>query len=492
MKKVSFYMFSFHRVFGTLISVFFFMWFVSGLVLIYHPYPNVTDEQLYEKKETLPSSLPDIQEYIKRIPQPVKQVKVHQFQDQTLISFITADSTYTYCADTLQKEKKITFAFLEQTAKEWIKAPIIQVDTLHTLEQWVLYSRYERALPIYKFYFDDKEKHQLFISGRTGEVQQLTDAEGRFWAWVGAIPHKFYLPFIRKDVDIWKTSVSVGGLFCLLAASTGLYLGIYAVVKRYRHKKKFESPYRKRGYRLHHITGLLFGIFLVTWGISGLVAMQRIPQWMINTHGNYIFNPAKMWGKKPLPIEAYKLDYRKLKETYPDLKEVIWKHFREIPVYFIVAGTHEYLIDASCPSEVKELFIPKKTIVEGIRQIHGKDALFHLSLMEKYDEYYLSRKGTLPLPAYKIVVDDADHSRYYISPKTGYIRYLNKNKMVKKWLFSGFHYLNIQCLLEKPALWTFLIWLLCIGGATVSATGIWLGVQHTKRKTKQLFRKNQP
>lgn len=482
-------MFNLHRVFGTIISLFFFMWFVSGLILIYHPYPKVTDEQLFEKMETLPASLPDIQDFLERVSEQPKKIKVHQFQGQTLLSLSTSDSTYRYSADPTQMIKPLTFDFIEQTAKDWVNAPIQKVDTLHQREQWILYSRYEQALPIYKFYFDDKEKHQLFISGRTGDVQQLTDASGRFWAWIGSIPHKFYLPCIRRDIDTWELSISIGGAFCLLAALTGLYVGIYALVKRYKQKSKLESPYRKSGYRLHHIAGLTFGIFLVTWGLSGLMSMQRIPQWLINTNGNYIFNPSKMWGKKPLAADAYKLDYRQLREVYPELKEVNWIHFRSIPAYQIIEGCNERFIDASSASEVRELFIPEKTIETGIRKIHGDSAVFHISLIDRYEEYYLSRTDKLPLPAYKVIVDDADRSRYYISPETGYIRYLNKNKMAKKWVFNAFHYLDIKYLVERPALWTFAIWALCMGGTVVSGTGIWLGFRFAKRKTRQAFRR---
>ena len=32
---------------GRIIVLFFFMWFFSGLVLIYHPYPKLTDKEIY-------------------------------------------------------------------------------------------------------------------------------------------------------------------------------------------------------------------------------------------------------------------------------------------------------------------------------------------------------------------------------------------------------------------------------------------------------------
>ena len=491
MKKGVNYLFSIHRITGCIIAGFFLMWFVTGLILIYHPYPRLTDEQLYEKKEILPSLLPDIQSIKQKAGENIKQLHIRQSQGQTLATVTTADSCFTYCCnDTTVAVKPITFSFLEETALKWVNAPVIKVDTLHERVQWILYSRYDRAMPIYKFYFDDPEKHELFISGKTGEVQQLTDKSQRLWAWLGAIPHKFYLPFIRKNLDLWDTSITIGGLLCFITSLTGAFVGIYVLLKRHKQKKKWEIPYRKRWYRLHHITGLLFGLFLIAWGISGMISMQRIPQWLINTNGNYIFNSSRMWGKKPLPIDTYELDYRQLKTAYPDLKEVSWTHFRNIPVYTVIVGNRELQIDASTP-EIKKLFIPEQTIIEGIQEVHGKNVNFQISLLDTYDNYYLSRTESLPLPVYRVVIDDDISSRYYISPETGYIRYLNKNKMAKKWLFSGIHYLNIQWLLERPMLWTISLWVLCLGSAFVCLTGCWLGTKFIKRYiTKRGYDKN--
>ncbi|WP_455641578.1 hypothetical protein [Parabacteroides johnsonii] len=242
MKKGVNYLFSIHRITGCIIAGFFLMWFVTGLILIYHPYPRLTDEQLYEKKEILPSLLPDIQSIKQKAGENIKQLHIRQSQGQTLATVTTADSCFTYCCnDTTVAVKPITFSFLEETALKWVNAPVIKVDTLHERVQWILYSRYDRAMPIYKFYFDDPEKHELFISGKTGEVQQLTDKSQRLWAWLGAIPHKFYLPFIRKNLDLWDTSITIGGLLCFITSLTGAFVGIYVLLKRHKQKKMGNS-----------------------------------------------------------------------------------------------------------------------------------------------------------------------------------------------------------------------------------------------------------
>ena len=44
MKKALGFLFKVHKITGLSIAVFFSMWFVTGIVLVYHPYPKVTEK----------------------------------------------------------------------------------------------------------------------------------------------------------------------------------------------------------------------------------------------------------------------------------------------------------------------------------------------------------------------------------------------------------------------------------------------------------------
>lgn len=473
-----------HEMTGSAIVLFFLMWLVTGLVLLYHPYPRVTEAQMYEKKEELPSSLPSITSIQKRVDGEIRRLSLKQFQGQTLFSVATKDSTYVLNVDTAEAVKPITFQTIQEIACRWVDAPVLWVDTLHEREQWILYTRYDKAMPIYKFHFDDEAKTELFVSGKTGEVQQLTTRSERFWAWVGAIPHKLYIPSLRMHTEVWQNTISIISGICLLAAFSGWVLGICLWIKRYRKKHVWENPYKKRWYRWHFSFGMIFGVFLIAWALSGIFAMQKVPQWLVPTEGEYTFKSSRLWGMKPLPVSHYQLDYRTLKEAYPDLKEVEWTHFGQIPAYRLVHGNTELYVDAS-GQDIKPLQIPQEVIKSGFQKIHGADTPITISLMTESDNYYLSRRLPLPLPVYKVEVEDANESVYYVSPETGYVRYLNKNKVVRKWLFNAIHYLDIDWLLARPWLWTICIWTLCIGCGVVCTTGLVLGCKIWFRKNRR-------
>ena len=473
-----------HRITGTIIALFFAMWFLTGLVLLYHSYPRLSDAELNGHQETLSDSLPSVETLAALSNDTLKGLCIRQFQGQTLVDVTVGDTTVTVCADSTEQVAPVTFETVRQVAQRWVNAPIAKVDTLFERAQWVLYSRYENNLPIYRFFFDDAEHHQLYVAKNTAEVLQQTTLSSRLWAWVGAIPHKLYFPFIRKDADVWKWTITIGGLFCLLAALSGLYVGIDVLLRRHRNKKRWGSPYKKWTYKWHHLMGLVFGIFIVAWGLSGMMAMQRIPKWLVPMEGDYFFRESKMWNnRKMLPLEDYKLDYRLLQKSYPDLKQVTWTRMGKMPVYRIINGEEEICINAA-DSTVRELYIPTETVEKAVRKMNGKDTPFTITAMYEYDEYYLSREHSLPLPVYKVDVDNADKTTYYINPKNGDTKYFTSNKRAKKWVFSGIHYLNIKWLVEHPVCWTIVIWLLCLGGAFVSLTGALLGLKYIKRLFK--------
>ena len=241
MIKVRAFIFLLHRVTSVLICLFFAMWFVTGLVLIYRSFPNVSKQQKYEHMDVLPDSLPDIAGIKAQLPETAKDIKglsLRQFQGQALFTVNTNHNTYTFCSDTAASIKPVNWETIKNTAKKWVDAPVSRIDTLNKREVWIMYSRYKREMPIYKFYYNDKAKHQLFIASRTGEVLQLTNKEQRFWAWVGSIPHKLYFPALRRNTETWILTLTIAGFIAMIAALSGMYVGIYILLKNYRARKK--------------------------------------------------------------------------------------------------------------------------------------------------------------------------------------------------------------------------------------------------------------
>lgn len=376
----------------------------------------------------------------------------------------------------MRKEFIVDLDAVAKIADRWSNGNIAKIDTLQERDIWIMYNRYMKELPIYKIHFDDNEKHQLYISSRTGEVQQYTTFSERAWAYVGAIPHKLYFPILRKHTEVWAETVTVLSILCLVAILTGVYLGVNVIIRSYKKSKKIESPYRKQSYRWHHILGLIFSLFLITWCISGALSIRKVPQWMAKTH-----KPIPMGIKgKSIGYNGYVLDYRDILDKYDDVKQIEFSYFQGKPTYNTIIGSEQKSFDAST-SEIRELYLNDKDIEKVVKYNHG-DANFKMELINDYEEYYLQWKRDLVLPVYKVSVSDVDNSIYYINPKNGDYKYINDNRKVRKWLFNGLHYFHIKWLTDRPILWTIVIWTLCLGCTIVSLTGVWLGGRYLKRK----------
>lgn len=482
-------LYSLHHFLGFVVCLFLSMWFISGLVLIYHPFPNVTPEQKYANQEAIQikGQAPDITKILSQIPakEKIKKISLSQFEGQAQFRVRTDKKQHRFPVDSTIQRQHITPKTIEHIASRWSKADILRIDTLQKRDIWIMYNRYEKELPIYKVYFDDPEKHELYISSRTGEVQQFTTSSERFWAYLGAIPHKLYIPALRENSQLWADVVTILSLICLFVGITGLYVGIDAVVKRYKRKQRLESPYKKKAYRWHHIVGILFSLFLITWSISGALSLRRVPQWMAKSYRKV---PMGITGKGlSASADVYTLDYNKILAQYQDVKQIEWSYFQGKPVFDVAIGNQSISCDASL-TEPQELNLTESDIAKMVKHNH-KGSPFKIELINEYDDYYLPWRKTLPLPAYKVSVSDLDKSIYYINPKNGEYKYVNTNRKVRKWLFYGLHYFHIKWLMDKPVLWTIVIWTLTLGCAFVSLTGVWLGGRYFKRKLGGIRRK---
>ncbi len=213
------------------------------------------------------------------------------------------------------------------------------------------------------------------------------------------------------------------------------------------------------------------------------MSLQRIPQWAVKTHENYRNKQSEVLYPK-LPFFAYKLDCREVLQSLPEVKEIIWSQFYKTPVYEVLAKDTWHYFDAS-KTTLQELEIPKKDIANSIKEIH-KNTPFTVTLQTEYDSYYMSLDDSNPLPVYKVEVEDKDNSLYYFNPRTGDYRYLNASRQAKKWVFSALHYFNIPFFAGRYALWTVVMWILCLGGIVVSASGVYLSWKLLRRKIKRM------
>jgi len=177
------------------------MWFISGLVMIYHTFPRAGQPEKLARMDFLTPDLPSLDEITSRLPEgeKIQMLTLNRHLGQTVFHIRTGKNVYDLPADSLNTLPVIDWPRVKRVAALWCDAPVARVDTLRKLDQWIPFGYLKKEFPIYKFHFNDPEKHQLYISSVSGEVLQYTDQKSRFWAWLGAIPHWVYFTWLRQD-----------------------------------------------------------------------------------------------------------------------------------------------------------------------------------------------------------------------------------------------------------------------------------------------------
>ncbi|WP_461825935.1 PepSY domain-containing protein [Dysgonomonas sp.] len=471
-----------HRMLGTILSILFLMWFLSGFVMIYHTFPRVKPSDCYRIMQALPDSISG-NDSILNVISGLKTMKLNLkvIDMQPVYQIITEDSTY-YMPEFTSESGAKSFDRLTEYAGLWCDASIEKVDTLTQLDQWIPFGQLKKDMPIYKFYFADKDKHELYVSSKSGEALQFTDKDSRFWAWLGPIPHWIYFTSLRQNTDLWSNTIVVLCVIGLIVCISGIILGIRAYITQYKSKKKLRSPYKKTFYKWHHILGFFFGIFVFTFTFSGMMSLVGIPDWMVKTHDRGLMR--KVMSNGSVSLDRYKYDCNEILKNYREsVKSIDWDSFGDIPLYKVTTDTGVVVLNASSEN-ISILNLTEQDVRRRFEKIHGQEV--KVSLLTDFDNYYLSRKMESPLPVYKVEVNDADGSVSYVNPQTGSVRYYNNSSRVSKWTYRALHAYSIKGLVDRPVLWNIVMWTTMIGGTLVSFTGLYLGVRYIKRK----FRKN--
>lgn len=481
-----------HRLMGWVLCIFFLMWFLSGIVMMYHRFPRVYDSDRVEHLEALGAStdLPSI-EVLQAMAEgkSANSLRMERYLGQTYFKWQAKDSLYTLMADSTQVMHGMTEPnYLANVVASWNKAAVLRIDTLYKLDQWTPFGSMKAELPFYRYHFDDAEHHQLYQGSVTGQVLQYTTRTERFWAWLGAIPHWLYFYQLRQDVELWSDVVIyLSGAGCIMVI-LGLWLGIARWRQHRKNHKSGVTPYKKKWHRWHHVAGLVFGIFALTFVFSGMMSMMPLPSWI--THSHLQGSPARYMQEAAPQPTAYTLDYRKVVAAYPEAQLLQWSHLREHPYYTVTTPDDVFYIDAQ-GSEVTPLNISRDEFLGYVEDFFKTDSTTmnkHIDLqveeLDHFETYYRARSvidTDKLLPVWKITANNRDNSVFYMNPRDASVRHVDRSSRLNYWAYTALHRLRIGFLNSYPTLRKTIIWILMLGGATISATGIVLGINRCRR-----------
>jgi len=339
-------------------------------------------------------------------------------------------------------------------------------------DQWTV-SGFQQYRPLFRFALDDGRGTEFYVSGQTGEVVQRTDAFARGWNYFGAVTHWLYPTALRKHAGTWSQVViwtSLAGIFLVL---TGLYVGWV----HWRPRAARASPFR--GVALwHHYAGLIFGLMTLGWVASGLVSMNP---WGFLEGGTSTFERSQLAGLSlngSQAIDAIELAIRR--GVPQDTRQLTSAPFAG--QLFVTAGTPTAKLRLDAATWQQTVIEPAQLQTAASRLQPGLPVL-NTTLLEQGDGYYYAHKTSPPLPVFRVILDDADQTRYYIDPADGaLLRKIDRNGRWWRWLFSALHQWDFAPGLRQRPVWDIVVVTLLAGLSALSLTGVWLGVRYLLRR----------
>lgn len=471
-----------HRYLAVAVGLLMTLWCLSGFVMMYQEYPELSDTERVAGLEPLDLSgccganafAPD--------DAPLPGFRIEMLRGEPVLrlgrrGYGGTDSVWSLETgepiEALGPDEVLEVAAQHGRGNGIDGRPrlIGQVD----VDQWTIQTA-ARNRPAYRIAFDDPGAHEIYVSGASGEVFQQTNRRTRVLAWLGAIPHWLYPLELRRHGAIWTQVVIWTSVVGTFLAATGLYVGIGRFRRRGRHGRP-GSPYFGWWY-WHHVSGLVFGVLALTWVFSGLMTMN--PWGVLSGGGASRAHQAALtgtatWGELRALVETLAAEPGR----GPELSQLRSAPFDgRLYAHGIRPNGGRVRLDSTGS--------PAALTVADVESAAEKlDApIRELTLMEGEDAYYYGRKRDVELPVFRVIVDDEEDTRIYIGTESGNVRAVGASGRVSRWIRTGLHGLDFPVLRMRP-LWDVVVILVLAGVTMLCVTGSWMALQRVARDCRR-------
>lgn len=470
-----------HRWLGIALGPFVAMWFATGMVMHFVPFPSQSESQRVAGLSALmiEGSIRGPADAIRASGMTdVLRIRLIQRADGPVyIVFGGAASTALRAADLAPaavRSRELALAIGADDARQRGKAaPDPARLALIDHDQWTVAGQHQRHRPLYRLALDDEAGTEFYISSTTGEVVLDTTRWERRWNVIGSVAHWIYAPALRSRPALWSAIVKWLALAALALVVAGAILGVARVRIR---GKRSASPYR--GMHLwHHVLGLASLVFVTTWIFSGFLSMDD----------GVLFSTGRATASELAAISGAppwdRLKDEDLQRIDPRARELEWFAFDGRLFRRAITAPNTQHIAEVGHSEPEQAFLPLAAVGAVARRLGPQCG--DPAEIGPNDNYAMTSiiSGS---PVYRITCGDV---WYDIDAASGaLLQTTDSSRRAYRWLYGGLHRLDFPALAARPMLRTALIITLCGIGLLFSLTGIAIGARRLWRR--QAFHPN--
>lgn len=485
--RIKRWLYLFHRWLGVGMCLLFVMWPLTGVVMMYVPFPELTENERHaglpvldaEQIRVGPTKLlqrasPDA---------PITQFRLNSVSSRPAYLLKQAGRPWLgLFADTGEWLKKTTAEDATSAAKTFSQTQQAEgkpTEALYwgTLEmdQWTVSSALNSHRPLHKVIVHDAAATWLYVSSSTSQVVRDVTRNERVWNWLGANLHWIYPVQLRKHGTVWTNLLIALSLVGLASVLSGIIIGLTRLRVRGRYRGKDASPYQGV-MKLHHIAGLTCALFLTTFMFSGFMSMT--PWGLFDAKTSF---PQQLWryqqrgdvsSLKPVYSTAEEIRQLLQQHQTDDINELNWHWLagqsllalHHSPDVFRSVRGNNPLTEADLAPQIQS----------AIDRLLPDSEESSVEYLEDYDSYYYSHHERFrPLPVIRVKFSDPESTWFHIHAQTGQLlgRLTFRNR-VQRWLYNGLHTLDFNVLIRHRPLWDVLLILLCSAAALFSLTSI--------------------
>lgn len=475
-----------HRWLGILVCLLLLMWFVSGIVLAYVRFPAMGPD---EKLNVLPAIdqarvavAPGDALKASGLAAFPRDFRLETSGDRPVYRLkgwegerITIDAT------TGEKLGPISGEMALAIVKAQYNLPDAQLEARDLQrDQWTVTGYWDEDRPFHLIRMNDSVGRKYYVAIDTGEIVLDTTEKERFWNWLGAIPHWMYFEFVRSDVSRWQWTIYILAGAGIFVSISGMWIGVkrIRVQVRKRYANGASTPFR--GWlKWHHLIGVIGGVFLCLWIISGFLTMYPggfLEGRSLNREQqeNFAGAAAPQWPEQSLGALELSRDVRRISFRYLDGRAIaVTENKAAAPVIYDVAK--------------RAVWRPALADYRHMaRKIEPGATMIGLDWVTKGDEWWHTAFQRRELPIVRARFDNG--LWFHINPETGRIvGMLDGTGRVNRWSIVAIHDIDWYWLLERRPLWDIVLYLTLLPGIAISVSGLWIGWRRLQR-TQEGFR----
>lgn len=468
-----------HRVLGVGIGLLVMLWFGSGAVLLFVPYPSLTEAERFRWLEPLQLEyccVPLESVWSQVGPsQGVERVRLLMAAGRPVYVIHFLDGTLTSLwADRGEPMSGITHSDALRIAQQGVSREGESAAEALQDDQWTVQQRFDPYRPLWKVPLHDADGREVYVSSKTGEVVMETTVFERRWNTVGAVIHWLYVPVLRRHWAAWDQTVWWLAAAGVVTAATGFVLGLQHLHhwRRQGHSSPFSGIKR-----WHHLFGVAIGSVVCTWLLSGMFSMD---------HGRWFSIPEPTVDQRqrfmggtlvPEDIAVPLRDAMRQAQIGDAVKEILITKVGGVSYYVFRSDPEQQVVMSAVTAHAPFLEFGLQALRQAAKAVFPTHEIKRSEITHGDMYYYSTTHNPRPLPGLRVVLDNPTQTWLHIDMKTGQLMELmDHSRRVYRWLFRGLHSWDIPFLLEHDRQRKILLLVFCAAGFLFSLSGVYLGI----------------